>query len=142
MYESDAGYLVPESCIENHLNVADENGAVLKFGEKVESWSLIESDTLYSGSETTKDQNKNGGKIAENSSDTYYTVNTVRTDGTKNTYVCRKIVVAAGPWSNELYGNQIEPLLHVERRVQYWFKPKRGDVEVTELFKVRSFPWS
>lgn len=130
MYESDAGYLVPESCIENHLYVAEEHGAVLKFGEKVVSWSLIKSDGSSSGSVITEINKRSCDKIGENSSDSCYTVNTVCADGTKNAYVCRKIVVAAGPWSNQLYGHQIEPLLHVERRVQYWFNPKRDDIEV------------
>ena len=134
VYEIDAGYLVPESCIENHLNVAEENQAVLKFNEKVVSWSLIESNTVHSENRTVHGQKGNSSNIIENSADPYYSVNTVTSEGIKNTYVCRKIVVAAGPWSNELYGHQMEPFLHVERRVQYWFKPKSDDK--TDLFKV------
>ena len=37
--ETTAGYLLPERCIEAHLRLAERNGADLRFGERVASWS-------------------------------------------------------------------------------------------------------
>jgi sarcosine oxidase len=41
VYEERAGYLFPEECIRAQLKLAAVNGAVLRFGEKVLSWSAL-----------------------------------------------------------------------------------------------------
>jgi sarcosine oxidase len=38
LFEKQAGYLVPEACIEAHLQVAERNGAELRFGDPVDDW--------------------------------------------------------------------------------------------------------
>ncbi len=38
LFEEQAGYLVPEACIEAHLQVAERNGAELRFGDGVDDW--------------------------------------------------------------------------------------------------------
>jgi sarcosine oxidase len=38
LFEEQAGYLVPEACIEAHLQVAERNGAELRFGDDVDDW--------------------------------------------------------------------------------------------------------
>jgi sarcosine oxidase len=38
LFEKQAGYLVPEACIEAHLQVAERNGAELRFGDGVHDW--------------------------------------------------------------------------------------------------------
>jgi sarcosine oxidase len=38
LFEEQAGYLVPEACIEAHLQVAERNGAELHFGDGVDDW--------------------------------------------------------------------------------------------------------
>lgn len=38
LFEEQAGYLVPEACIEAHLQVAERNGAELRFGDPVDQW--------------------------------------------------------------------------------------------------------
>ena len=55
-------------------------------------------------------------------------------NGISKTYLTKKLVIAAGPWAPELYGdeNSTSLSLHAERRVQYWFEPKTNK----ELFKV------
>jgi len=38
LYEPQAGYLVPELCIESHLRVAERHGAELRFSDGVDDW--------------------------------------------------------------------------------------------------------
>lgn len=38
LFEEQAGYLVPEACIEAHLQVAERSGAELRFGDGVDDW--------------------------------------------------------------------------------------------------------
>jgi sarcosine oxidase len=38
LFEEQAGYLVPEACIEAHLAVAERHGADLRFGDPVDDW--------------------------------------------------------------------------------------------------------
>lgn len=95
VYETDAGYLIPELCIKYYLLLARNSGAELHFGEKFLSWN--ELDTV-------------NGKIIE-----------VITNLGK--YYCKKLVMTVGPWAPEIYGKQISVPLVVERKVLYWMKP-------------------
>ena len=65
-----------------------------------------------------------------------FQVHTQHANGIFKTYLTKKIVIAAGPWAPELYGDEISTSLplHAERRVQLWFEPKTNK----ELFKVIS----
>ncbi len=38
VFESQAGWLAPEPCIETHLRLAEESGATLRFDEPIERW--------------------------------------------------------------------------------------------------------
>lgn len=38
LFEQQAGYLVPEACIEAHLTVAERHGADLRFGDPADDW--------------------------------------------------------------------------------------------------------
>ena len=105
--EHEAGYLVPELCVDSHLSMAEEYGAELRFGESLISWT-------------------GGGKIDEDlkSSERHTTdteeVITVITD--RGIYTTNKIILSVGAWAPELYGNCLPAnlKLHAERRVLYW----------------------
>lgn len=149
IFESDAGYLVPELCVESHLRIATDNGADLRFNETVTSWSssllsgveqtCSNEDELKRVEETSRNFETNTNKEDEGNPQKIdgdiYRVCTTRTDGetkSESVYLTRKIVIAAGAWAPALYGSAIPISLHAERRVQYWFQPKSHE----ELFKV------
>jgi hypothetical protein len=149
IFESDAGYLVPELCVESHLRLATDNGADLRFNETVTSWSLLSDVAHFTSSEdglkwvkeTPRDfeskKNKEDKGNPQKTDGVLYEVCSRRTDGTaisESIYFTRKIVIAAGAWAPALYGSEIPISLHAERRVQYWFKPKSRK----DLFKVMS----
>ena len=118
--------MVPEECVNEHLNVAEENGASLRFNETVVSWSLL-CPTLV-----VVDDGNLENDVTKSQENLYEITTTHGINGEFTTkYLTRKVVLAVGPWAPELYGNGIPLQLHAERRVQFWFKPK--DIE---LFKV------
>ena len=118
--------MVPEECVNEHLNVAEENSASLRFNETVVSWSLLRPTLVV------VDDGNLENDVTKSQENLYEITTTHGINGEFTTkYLTRKIVLAVGPWAPELYGNGIPLQLHAERRVQFWFKPK--DIE---LFKV------
>jgi len=104
--EEDAGYLVPELCVQAHCAAAERNGCRLNYEEALVSWDLLEDG---SG---------------------------VRVTTTKAVYVAGKIVLAVGAWAPEVYGKSLESSggmrLHASRRVLYWFNPTTEGAEGDE----------
>jgi len=95
--EKDAGYLVPELCVEAHCEVAEDNGAVLKFEEPMVSWRLL----------------PNGGVAV--------------TTSKGNTYSARKISLSVGAWAPAIYGETVAEQglpLHASRRALFWIEPR------------------
>ena len=126
IYEEDAGYLVPEECVNEHLNVAEENGANIRFNETVVSWSLLHPTFVAANDGVLEND------VIKSEKKLYEVTATHGVNGELTAkYLTRKIVLSVGPWAPELYGNEIPLQLHVERRVQFWFRPKNFD-----LFKV------
>lgn len=109
VYETEAGYLIPEACIEAHLQLAEKHGARLNFEESLASWNIITDEELEGLISVTTDRNI--------------------------TYLTRKLVLAVGAWAPELYGDQIPISLQCERRVLFWFKPLSDDKIVIEQFR-------
>ena len=154
IYETDAGYLVPESCVDSHLNEATSSGAELHFNETVLSWSLYTSTTLnismssnekYSSMKDPEKKNNDedetfltdeevNQKTKTEKNENIFQVFTQDANGISRTYLTKKIVIAAGPWAPELYGDEISTPLHAVRRIQLWFEPKNNK----DLFKVGS----
>lgn len=150
IYETDAGYLVPESCVDSHLIEAAANTAELHFNETVLSWSLYtptksEIDINKGNCNTRRAENEINGEnersvTADDKNhktkdhENIFQVHTQDANGNLKTYSTKKLVIAAGPWAPELYGDEISTSLslHAERRVQLWFEPKTNK----ELFKV------
>lgn len=91
--ESEAGYLIPEACVEAHFKMAEKYGAELHFEESLVAWEQIR-ESLF---KVTTDL----GKV----------------------YLSKKLVMSVGPWAPDIYGSSIPIPLHVERRVLFWFKP-------------------
>ena len=92
--ETEAGYLIPELCVQAHCAVAESHGAELRFAEPLISWS---------------DDAETGGVAVQTG---------------QGRYTARKIVLAVGAWAPELYGREIDVRLHAARRVLYWFSPR------------------
>lgn len=136
--------------MDSHLIEAAANTAELHFNEMVLSWSP------YTPTTSNTDINKGNGnarsaecKINEGNDisvtaedmnhkiedhENIFQVHTQDANGILKTYLTKKLVIAAGPWAPELYGDEISTSvsLHAERRVQLWFEPKTNK----ELFKV------
>lgn len=95
--EEDAGYLVPELCVETHFEVAEECGAVLKFEEPMQSWQLLPSG------------------------------NGVSVTTANGTYTARRLVLSVGAWAPEIYGESVAERglpLHASRRPLFWVEPR------------------
>lgn len=92
VYEPDAGFLRPEECIRQHLRCAAKRGAELHFEEPVVSWSAAE--------------NGEGVEVIT----------------AKHSYRARSLVIAAGPWADQVAPKLGVPLT-VVRRVMFWFGP-------------------
>eukprot|EP01041_Mallomonas_annulata_P001727 gene1727-3345_t len=125
IYETEAGYLIPEQCNLAHQYVARNNGAELHFNEAMISWEeklLINNNN--SQSQSNSDDLSSSTTTTNNNSN-----NTVLVSTTAGTYLARKLVLAVGPWAPEVYGDSIpvNVKLHVERRVLYWFDPVNSD---------------
>ena len=91
-YEEKAGYLRPEQCVRQHLACASRRGADLRFNEPILSWTASES----------------GEGV------------TVVTG--QNTYHAQSLVMAAGPWTGQLFAS-LPIKLTVSRRVMIWLNP-------------------
>jgi glycine/D-amino acid oxidase-like deaminating enzyme len=94
VFETEAGYLIPEACITAHCAIAEENGALLKYQESLLSWKQSEKQP----------------ELVE-----------ITTDAGR--YLTKKLVLTVGAWAPELYGSTINLELRTERRVLYWFRP-------------------
>ena len=106
IFESEAGYLNPEKCVNAYQLMATHFGAQLHFHESVASWKEIIDPSA--------------GIILEVVTDTGRVVYT------------KKLVLAVGAWAPQLYGSVLTLNLYVERRVLYWFQP----TDLVPKFKV------
>lgn len=97
IFESEAGYLNPEKCVNAYQLMAGHFGAQLHFHESVASWKEVLHETM--------------GVIIEVSTDSGRVVHT------------RKLVLAVGAWAPQVYGSVLPMDLYAERRVLYWFQP-------------------
>ena len=101
VYEHEAGYLIPELCVETYQEKAIDSGADLIFNETVVKWEIIINTNLI---EITTNTNTNTNK-----------------------YYCKQIVLSVGSWiknNNINHNNSIINNIHkIERKVLYWFKP-------------------
>jgi hypothetical protein len=135
--------------VDSHLIEAAANTSELHFSETVLSWSLYtpttsETDVTKGNGKMRRAENEINGENNSVSADdmnhktedheNIFQVHTQDANGILKTYLTKKIVIAAGPWAPELYGDEISTSLslHAERRVQLWFEPKTNK----ELFKV------
>ena len=101
VYEHEAGYLIPEICVETYQEKAIDSGADLIFNEVVVKWGI--------------DTNTNIIEITTN------------TNTNTNVYYCKQIVLSVGSWikNNNINHNSsvINNIHKIERKVLYWFKP-------------------
>jgi hypothetical protein len=106
VFETEAGYLIPEACITAHCAVAEAHGALLHYHESLLTW-----------------------KSNEEQSDL------VEITTTTGRYLTKKLVLTVGAWAPELYGSAINLQLRTERRVLYWFRPSNpNDFELFKVF--------
>jgi sarcosine oxidase len=78
VFETEAGYLIPEACITAHCAVAEAHGALLHYHESLLTW-----------------------KSNEEQSDL------VEITTTTGRYLTKKLVLTVGAWAPELYGSAI-----------------------------------
>ena len=119
VFETEAGVLIPEACIEAHCQMAEQHGAKLSFQESLVSWCVVKS-----GAEG----------VSETETEDLLSVVTDR----NHSYLTRKLVLSVGAWAPEVYGCQIPVPLHAERRVLFWFRPSSSD-EDDKAVGVESF---
>ena len=98
VFETEAGYLVPEACLEAHFKMAEQHDASLRFEEAMVSWKEVDNSECIS---------------------------VVTSRG--NTFLTKKLVLSVGAWAPEVYGDQIPISLEVERRVLFWIRPSTSD---------------
>jgi len=99
IWERDAGYLVPEACIEAYLRCAERSSnATLVFGDGMASFAKVDGKVVV----TTKSGRE---------------------------YRCRKLVLCVGPWAPEVLGEAVMGVvpLAVVRKVLMWFEPTVPD---------------
>lgn len=103
VYERDAGYLIPELCIETYLSKAESYGANLAFDESLISWEEdnISKELLIKTNERV--------------------------------YKTRKLVMAVGPWAPQVFGKSLPFRLEVERRVLYWTRVNEAARETCKV---------
>jgi sarcosine oxidase len=99
VFETQAGYLNPEICINTFLQLAEQNGAEMKFEESMLSYETVNEDLV-----------------------------SVKTS-TGCEYKAKKLVLSVGAWAPEIYGQDIPMSLKVERRVLFWFQPDSTEEE-------------
>ena len=104
LFEVNAGYLVPELCIDLYTTLAEELSAKLHYGEKFSDYVAVsgEEDLLR-----------------------------VRSD--QGEYLTRKLVLTCGAWAHALYGTDIPVPLTLHRKVLFWFDPKYDNEEQRKL---------
>lgn len=114
-FEPGAGLLYPEKVVATQLKLAKEAGAAVRTNEPVVKFE----QKLVAGE-----------KLVE-----------VTTD--KGTYLCRKLIVSAGPWLPELltgikseHTAKLSSLFKIVRQVMFWFDIK----DVYEKFTPDRFP--
>lgn len=122
VFETEAGYLIPESCIENYYRSAEQNGAILHFEETFISWKTVPSNifNFINSSEYNDIQQEEQTELIE------VTTNL-------RTYITKKLVLTVGAWAPEIYGPSLPFKLRVERRVLYWIQPT--ETKYLESFK-------
>jgi sarcosine oxidase len=104
IFETEAGYLVPEACITAHCAVAHSHGAVLQYHETFLSWEPVTATPSHLFQfEPSQDL--------------------VEIQTTLARYQTKKLILAVGAWAPGLYGSSITLPLRTERRVLYWFRP-------------------
>ncbi len=90
-FEYNAGYLLPELCIDAQLNLAEKYGAEIRRNEKV--LEIIPSDS--------------NDKV------------TIKTE--KGVFESGKVILAADPWIAEFVDSEFSPLFKVHRQVLFWY---------------------
>jgi sarcosine oxidase len=100
IFETEAGYLIPEICVEAYQSLAKTNGATLLFNAPMLRWTSMCIDNQ----------------------------NVVEVETTKGTYLTKKLVLSVGPWAGKVYGSKIRNIpLFVRRNVMHWFIPASAD---------------
>jgi len=94
-FETEAGYLIPETGVASHLAVARAHGAVLREQEPVLDWQTVSH-----------------GEQADS----------VAVVTECDTYHADQLILAAGAWTSSLLAN-LNIGLQVTRQVQAWFEP-------------------
>lgn len=115
VWESNAGYLHPEVCIETFIALAKQHLANTHYDEKLLSYERVDPTLAESQGMTLQ----------------------VVTDRGK--YHCKKLILTVGAWANEIYGHALPKSfpLTIERRVLFWFEPTEPDnFELHNQFKV------
>ena len=103
IYETEAGYLIPEQCIDIHLKLVKLLNIQLKYNELM--ISFIELNNILNNNIIIK-------VITNN-----------------NIYYTKKLILSVGAWAPEVYGSEINLKLIVERRVLYWIEPENHENE-------------
>jgi sarcosine oxidase len=104
VWENEAGFLVPEACVEAYLRSAERTGnAQLIFGESLVSF----------------DENGTGVSVTTNKG---------------RTFTARKVVLCVGAWAPHVLGRELMEImpLTVIRKVLYWFEPEEQDMRDAE----------
>jgi sarcosine oxidase len=107
IFETEAGYLVPEACITAHCTMAQSHGAVLRYHETFLSWEAIASPSSHVFQFGSQEKEEDLLEIST----------------TLSRYRTKKLILTVGAWAPELYGSSINLTLRTERRVLYWFRP-------------------
>ena len=116
VYESNAGYLFSELCIQSYIYMAKECGAALHFDETMLSWHQQDTPT----------PEETGCPL-------------VAVQTTKGSYLARKLVLTVGAWATSIYASRLPFSLTIERRVLYWFEPDSDRIteyKVTPIYPV------
>lgn len=114
VYESNAGYLFSELCIQSYIYMAKECGAALHFNETMLSWQQQDTPQEEAGC-----------------------CPLVAVQTTKGSYLARKLVLTVGAWATSIYASRLPFSLTIERRVLYWFEPdsdRVAEYKVTPIY--------
>lgn len=137
VFETEAGYLIPEACIETHYRHAEKNGAILHFEESFISWkplsstSSASSETIFEFPNSSSSSSSSSTENLENQSELIEITTSLRK------YITKKLVLTVGAWAPEIYGSVLPFNFRIERRVLYWIRPSNS--EDLETFKVNNF---
>ncbi|PSC76354.1 N-methyltryptophan oxidase [Micractinium conductrix] len=111
LVEPEAGLLAPERCIAAHLALAQQHGAQLLCGARLQGWRVEQGST-----------GRGGARVHVHSS--------------AGSFVARRLVLAGGGWMPQLVP-ELQPLLTVERQVVGWFEVPPA---VRQMFEPAAFP--